>query len=254
MTDRRTLLVDGQHLRALREQKGWSRDTFLELLHQRSREGDDHITHFTLSTLKRLERGGRAMASSVRAAAALLGVPIEAIAITESTRGSVRGEVYAPGNRGESNTSSAARAPAPVHALALAPHRLVDQQARWRLYCMDVYRRIVLDEARAVRQRVMPAKEYWAHFWDHQRDQFRLWRDGLLDDATYADWLAYRPREYRDNMRLCGMTYRQGWRAYCEWCRDTEFAEFMDGCFRSHTRHAMAAVRGKIGEDLEWTG
>lgn len=87
------------------------------------------------------------------------------------------------------------------------------------------------------------AYHYFMRFFSLQFDEFCAYRDGFIDNKHFGFWMLSRNRQWRNNIDVGGMTYREGWRR----CEDAELYEshrFPKMLNDVHSRTSEKGVRG----------
>ncbi|MCC6847382.1 MAG: helix-turn-helix transcriptional regulator [Deltaproteobacteria bacterium] len=229
MPNERTLECDGSVVRNLRLARGLSQFALAAATRTRflARTSADQGS---LSTIKRIERGKGVLAGKVEAVASVLGVPVTRL-LSRGCRARLGRAAEAPRS---GDTAPVPRATLPTEITTTI-----------RLTCEARFRKILVDDHQLVLEGRMPGERYWRSYWYHQWDQFRYWKDGVLDDATFRAWMRFRHLEYRDNPSAGGIDYRTGWQQFAGWANDAEFSRFMESVFRE-------AGHSRDGSDDPW--
>jgi cell fate (sporulation/competence/biofilm development) regulator YlbF (YheA/YmcA/DUF963 family) len=103
------------------------------------------------------------------------------------------------------------------------------------------------------------ADRYFDRFWGAQLDQFIHWRNGLIPDETYAEWIAARRHQARKDATLADISFRTSWTTRYETrFRNSDFGEFMNAALlegnlddaladRTHVRKKLSKYRRAWG-------
>jgi len=231
----RTLPPTGDAIRQLRVARGLSPERFVTLVRERYLADRGHRSTFSLSTLKRMESGRHVFIGSIEAAAGALGVPLMRIVAPEG-----RAELGGAGTEA-AHPAHTTQAP-PWGAGAIGPVTVVHV----RLTCEERFRKILIQEYRAVQEGKMREERYWKSYWYHQLDQFRYWRDGLLDEETFRTWMRARRRDFVDDQRLRTTSFRTGWAGFRDWAKEGDFSSFVEMVFAGSIDQAIVRFRRRV--------
>lgn len=115
------------------------------------------------------------------------------------------------------------------------------QAGETSLRCQERYEALV--DTRDAVETPQQEDRYYDRFWGAQADQFVHWRNDLIPDETYAEWMAFRRRQYRSDKTLrpelngLTVTFRAAWgERYERHYKHRLFGRFMTKIFEGAER------------------
>jgi hypothetical protein len=103
--------------------------------------------------------------------------------------------------------------------------------------------------------------DYYLRFWNLQYDQFEHWRDGMVKEEVFIQWLMARYVEYQANKLLIDghsrtqSRYQEGWQTAKRHYLLSGFTDFMDTVFaipsETDTVHATRELQTIIAKKLK---
>jgi len=93
-------------------------------------------------------------------------------------------------------------------------------------------------------------KLYWEKFWLLQKDQYRLWKKGFIDDIDFERWLTTKKRcfingcnNYENFPDEITIPFKEGWKSSKDAMSDNTFVEFIESISFHDTKKCMKALK-----------
>ncbi|NJM35039.1 MAG: hypothetical protein HC850_10420 [Rhodomicrobium sp.] len=84
------------------------------------------------------------------------------------------------------------------------------QAAETSIRCQERYEELL--DTRDNIKNADEAERYYDRFWGAQSDQFIHWRNGLIPEETYLDWMQARRRLVRTSKTIQGIDFKSAWK------------------------------------------
>jgi len=239
MKHSRTVRANGDLVREFRVKGGRNREQFVEEVRRHFRADPAARSYFSLTTLKRMEKGGDVYIANLRAAAEVIGVAMEDLIATDGT---VTSSDQTPRRAQRPRGATTAGLVAAAEDDGRAAQHLVRSLQR-------TYTRIMVRAWDMVESGDLAPQFYWRAYWNFQARQFRLWTKGRIPDPVYVEWVSYRQREYRENPVVGRISYRVAWRQYARRVNDAKFVTFLEEVFTGRMIEALeSALAAAVGD------
>jgi hypothetical protein len=102
---------------------------------------------------------------------------------------------------------------------------------------VDIWEKLKAVEERETAE---DATKLYMRFWSLQREQYRYWCMGFIDDSDYKLWLQYRHKECGTAKPIGGLTYRTGAEMALDFIAHKEFSQLIRHVLDGEIDQAMA--------------